>query len=127
MRDGGARGGYQLRRGAVRDYAEEIVSMYVHLFFFSSRRRHTRCSRDWSSDVCSSDLKDFVSLARKRPGEINYASGGTGSSNHLAAELFKSVAHVNLVRVAYKGSGPALRSEERRVGKECRSRWSPYH
>src|SRR2546422_6075094 len=37
------------------------VNAYVRscLFFFSSRRRHTRCSRDWSSDVCSSDLKDF--------------------------------------------------------------------
>jgi tripartite-type tricarboxylate transporter receptor subunit TctC len=53
-------------------------------------------------------VKDLIALARKRPGEINYASGGTGSSNHLAAELFKSAARVNLVRVAYKGSGPAL-------------------
>src|SRR2546429_4720511 len=35
-----------------------IVHYYVRFFFFSSRRRHTRCSRDWSSDVCSSDLID---------------------------------------------------------------------
>src|ERR1041385_9327623 len=35
-------------------------SVRASVFFFSSRRRHTRCSRDWSSDVCSSDLKDFL-------------------------------------------------------------------
>src|SRR5215813_14306512 len=73
-------------------------------FFCSSRRRHTRCGRDWSSDVCSSDLS-------------GPASGGAWWS----------------VRVPGGGSPRARspprpgRSEERRVGKECRSRWSPYH
>src|SRR5215475_3620117 len=74
----------------------------IYFFFFSSRRRHTRFSRDWSSDVCSSDLSPSPtpwggSSRRTRRGRTS--SGG---------------------RVA---SG----SEERRVGKECRSRWSPYH
>src|SRR6266498_5076888 len=46
----------------------------VWFFFFSSRRRHTRCGRDWSSDVCSSDLgggdRQLRSIARKRPGAV---------------------------------------------------------
>src|SRR6478752_9198796 len=70
-------------------------------FFFSSRRRHTRCSHDWSSDVCSSDLS-------YRPSRANPASppGSVESPRWSATQT---------------------RSEERRVGKECRSRWSPYH
>lgn len=51
---------------------------------------------------------DLVALAKAKPGVLNYASGSTGSSNHLAAELFKSMAQVDIVRIAYKGSAPAL-------------------
>src|SRR6266849_7302900 len=69
-------------------------------FFFSSRRRHTRSTRDWSSDVCSSDL---------------------GSTRVIRCSSF---AHFSSRSAALP---PAQRSEERRVGKECRSRWSPYH
>src|SRR3712207_7357421 len=93
-------------------------------FFFSSRRRHTRYWRDWSSDVCSSDLLENHHL----PGE-------------LEAQVAAFVEHYNQRRVhesldnltpadVYFGRGEAIlleRSEERRVGKECRSRWSPYH
>src|SRR5687767_13392628 len=137
------------------------------------------------------NVKEFVALARKRPDQILYGSGGSGSSAHLSAELFNQLAGVKLREVPFKGAGPALigtisgevalvfgnaltvkphiesgrlralgiasakrsasapdlptiaeagvpgyrseavlgflRSEERRVGKECRSRWSPYH
>src|SRR6516165_3218523 len=72
-------------------------------FFFSSRRRHTTFVCDWSSDVCSSDL------------------------------LWSDIAFSDVVRVwrtqdSTIGLAPGQsRSEERRVGKECRSRWSPYH
>ncbi len=52
-------------------------------------------------------VKDLIVLAKARPGELNYASGPPGAANHLAAELFKSMAHVNLVRVSYKGTGPS--------------------
>ncbi|OGA03534.1 MAG: hypothetical protein A2W68_00220 [Betaproteobacteria bacterium RIFCSPLOWO2_02_64_14] len=52
-------------------------------------------------------VKDFVSYAKSNPGRINYASAGNGTPVHLAAELFKSVAGVNLVHVPYKGGGPA--------------------
>jgi tripartite-type tricarboxylate transporter receptor subunit TctC len=51
---------------------------------------------------------DLVALARSRPGELNYSSGSVGSPSHLAAELFKSMAGVNIVRIPYKGTGPAV-------------------
>jgi tripartite-type tricarboxylate transporter receptor subunit TctC len=53
-------------------------------------------------------VKELVALAKAKPGVLNYSSGGTGSSLHLAAELFKQLAHVDIVRVAYKGAGPAM-------------------
>ena len=58
--------------------------------------------------VAAKSVKELIALARARPGELNYASGPAGSSNHLAAELFKSMAGVNIVRITYKGSAPAL-------------------
>src|SRR5690554_7299069 len=95
-------------------------------FFFSSRRRHTRCGRDWSSDVCSSDLnipnndyKTSLQVAKgayvvsKDEGNIDVVLVANGSE---VATLFEGA---KLLR--------DKRSEERRVGKECRSRWSPDH
>jgi tripartite-type tricarboxylate transporter receptor subunit TctC len=54
------------------------------------------------------NLREFIALGKQRPGELNYASGPSGTSNHLAAELFRSMAGVNLMRVSYKGTVPAL-------------------
>src|SRR2546430_5240307 len=91
-------------------------------FFFSSRRRHTRFDCDWSSDVCSSDLE------RMRPGHQNWFLDPT-----LAGPLPRwPFLDPPMTRWHYGGLrylAPPLvdRSEERRVGKECRSRWSPYH
>jgi tripartite-type tricarboxylate transporter receptor subunit TctC len=53
-------------------------------------------------------VKALIALAKARPGELNYASGQTGSSSHLAGELFNSMARVKIVRVAYKGAGPSM-------------------
>lgn len=53
-------------------------------------------------------VKDLIALALARPGQLNYASSSTGSTTHLATELFKSMANINIVRIAYKGSGPAV-------------------
>jgi tripartite-type tricarboxylate transporter receptor subunit TctC len=52
-------------------------------------------------------VKELVALAKARPGEILYGSAGNGSGTHLATELFKSMAGINLLHVPYKGSGPA--------------------
>ncbi len=53
-------------------------------------------------------LKELIALAKARPGQLNYASAATGSSTHLAMELFKSMAGVNIVRVPYKGGAQAI-------------------
>src|SRR5690606_29385935 len=53
-------------------------------------------------------VKDLIALARSQPGQINYASAGSGTSTHLAAVLFEHLAQVKLVHVPFKGGGPAL-------------------
>src|SRR3712207_8509392 len=96
---------------------------YVSFFFFSSRRRHTRYWRDWSSDVCSSDLKEEQPDA---PVDNHYLDPGDPGA-------LVSVAGAAVIDGGDRESDARrfveylLRSEERRVGKECRSRWSPYH
>src|SRR5699024_12149944 len=75
-----------------------IIDLVLRISFFSSRRRHTRSKRDWSSDVCSSDL--FI--------------------RHVSRRSFRR-------QFKYKTYEFRIRrSEERRVGKECRSRWWGY-
>lgn len=53
-------------------------------------------------------VKELVAVARARPGQLDYASAGSGSSSHIAAELFKLVAKVDVTHVPYKGNGPAM-------------------
>ena len=53
-------------------------------------------------------VKDVIDLAKSRPGQLNYATPGTGASGHIAGELFNAMAAVNIVNVRYKGNGPAL-------------------
>jgi tripartite-type tricarboxylate transporter receptor subunit TctC len=53
-------------------------------------------------------IRDLIDTAKARPGELNYSSASAGSANHLGSELFKAMANVNIVRVPYKGAGPAL-------------------
>src|SRR3712207_8433701 len=85
-------------------------------FFFSSRRRHTRYWRDWSSDVCSSDLEAV--LGEEAP----------GARGRVAGWVDRDRQHRHLVAEAVERPGDLLaRSGERRVGEECRSWWSPYH
>src|SRR2546421_3962790 len=99
-------------------------------FFFSSRRRHTRSDRDWSSDVCSSDLpeghpaqarlgKEYLERrkALEHPGQDQLCNAYRGSQAKIGDPFQERP----------PDASHHLRSEERRVGKECRSRWSPYH
>jgi tripartite-type tricarboxylate transporter receptor subunit TctC len=58
--------------------------------------------------IAVNSVKELIALAKGKPGALNYASGATGSASHLAAELFKSMAGVDIVRVPYKGAGPAV-------------------
>src|SRR5256885_7519389 len=93
-------------------------------FFFSSRRRHTRLQGDWSSDVCSSDLL----LAACGRG-LQKISGIVISINNNPAPPAAAARWQTALAGTERGAahGGLYRSEERRVGKECRSRWSPYH
>ena len=58
--------------------------------------------------VPAKSVADLVALARSKPGGLSYASGGNGASTHLAGELFKMVAGVDVVHIPYKGTGPAI-------------------
>ena len=58
--------------------------------------------------VAVNSVQEVIALAKARPGELNYGSGATGSASHLGAELFKAMAGVNIVRIPYKGAGPAV-------------------
>src|SRR5439155_15592267 len=93
---------------APSDRVLAILKLHPHLdrpFFFSSRRRHTSWPRDWSSDVCSSDLPNSTCPRPSR-----------------RCRIWSSRA---LVLPVPRLAGRPPRSEERRVGKEWRSRWSP--
>src|SRR5690554_7640612 len=128
-------------------------------FFFSSRRRHTICGRDWSSDVCSSDLAwetpfevppfEEIKIEHYKPAfsqaieehkkEIDAIAGNSESATfdntivalENAGQLLSRVSTVFFnLRSSHTNDDMQLlaqemRSEERRVGKECRSRWSP--
>src|SRR5438093_5453584 len=93
-----------------------LFCVVLFFFFFSSRRRHTRLVSDWSSDVCSSDL---------RSAKLLHVWGQ--ALDPMAAWLIDRGMKTLAVRVARQNETALARSEERRVGKECRSRWSPYH
>src|SRR5690606_40983647 len=86
-------------------------------FFFSSRRRHTRFSRDWSSDVCSSDLGGFDYLLKTRHADME-------AYREFAGRVLWELPGVRETRsFAVMEEVKDSRSEERRVGKECRRRW----
>src|SRR5690242_21609049 len=99
-----------------------MLCVYISyfIFFFSSRRRHTRLTCDWSSDVCSSDLHVFRNLDLCFRVRIQVR-------NQLQIANLDLWPVVDGEAVAWPFAAIEHRSEERRVGKECRSRWSPYH
>ena len=61
-----------------------------------------------NSNVPAKSLRELVALAKAQPGKLNFASGGAGSGPHIAGELLKAVAGIEMTHVAYKGSGPAV-------------------
>src|SRR5438067_4043902 len=95
-----------------------VFNLSLVFFFFSSRRRHTRSKRDWSSDVCSSDLAVTTVL---RPIVEGLRDGGTPYRGCLYAGLMVGSAGIQALEFNARFGD---RSEERRVGKECRARWS---
>src|SRR5207253_6064079 len=95
----------------------------VFFFFFSSRRRHTRWPRDWSSDVCSSDLFGFQGLGKDEPVQKKIRRRAGLVQIHITAATVvggKVKNHVDAFDRRPRYARFAKRSEERRVGKECR-------
>src|SRR5437764_11311848 len=94
------------------------IFVFFFFFFFSSRRRHTRYIGDWSSDVCSSDLTGGFQIVTAGTSHSK-AQRAAGTSRDAAPPL--TLAGQPLLVLTHD------RSEERRVGKECRSRWAREH
>src|SRR5437762_8996136 len=88
-------------------------------FFFSSRRRHTRYIGDWSSDVCSSDLTTPSADIQRA---VNVA--GNGETVHIKTGSYTGNVNTTTKNLTLDVGGSPGRSEERRVGKECRTRGS---
>src|SRR2546430_12404284 len=104
--------------------------------FFASRSRHTRFDCDWRSDVCSSDLRYFGRLRGDALGTPGWR--GVFFKHQKFPARWSAVSRMNPAADDWRAAWPLLwrqvrgdelqiRSEERRVGKECRYRWSPYH
>jgi tripartite-type tricarboxylate transporter receptor subunit TctC len=80
----------------LRDFAPVTQVVAVHFVMVANAALPAR------------NVAELIALAKARPGQINYSSSGPGGAPHLAGELFKSMAHVNLVHVPYKGSAPSF-------------------
>src|SRR5207249_8360139 len=98
-----------------------LVVMILLFFFFSSRRRHTRSKRDWSSDVCSSDLEFSLclfslALPMEEDSEVIVSLGVFRIQSESTLVGLPGIQSVTF------GEIEVSRSEERRVGKECRCR-----
>src|SRR3989440_9334491 len=103
-----------------------LVFFSCLIFFFSSRRRHTRSDRDWSSDVCSSDLVYVGPLEYRRLSQLGHDLDDANPYGGFLQPIIQPVS-VLVVNILIWMHDRLTRSEERRVGKEGRSRWSPYH
>ncbi len=85
-----------IRYDILKDFAP-VVQLVNSQFVLSVR-----------TSVPVNSVQELIAMAKAQPGKLSYASSGVGSSNHLAGELFKSMAGINLAHVPYKGAGPAL-------------------
>jgi tripartite-type tricarboxylate transporter receptor subunit TctC len=85
-----------LRYNVLRDFAP-VVQLVNAQFVLSVR-----------NSVPVSSVKELIAYSKSQPQKVSYASSGVGSSNHLAGELFKTMAGIDLAHIPYKGAGPAL-------------------
>src|SRR5260221_7912240 len=114
--------GYEVVDGLLEIY---VGALFYFNFFFSSRRRHTRSLCDWSSDVCSSDLEEAVDGrggvggVQRREHEVAGEGGLDGDPGGFGVAHLPDQDHIGVLAE----DRPEPRSEERRVGKEGRSRW----
>src|SRR5256886_10203110 len=114
-----------------------VLPLFLLFFFFQAEDGIRDFDCDWSSDVCSSDLRQRIDATRdEQTGHQQRSRGSYRLDVHPLLERPKQVvdAQDRFLRRQDRGGAPepspgppTVRSEERRVGKECRSRWSPYH
>src|SRR2546426_5561840 len=97
-----------------------MLITFLFFFFFSSRRRHTRLQGDWSSDVCSSDLDIIVEIKLLSVIVPSYRQEKT-----IKEDLSKIKEVLDKLRYQYEII--CVEIGRASCGKECRSRWSPYH
>src|SRR5256885_7297372 len=117
-----------VRRNALVDRFAGVRAFRLRIvFFFSSRRRHTRLQGDWSSDVCSSDLAWSAIPSSKGSIPRRIVKPEITAAPANSARRTSAPRDTRSGRADGGASAWVRRSEERRVGKECRSRWSPYH
>src|SRR5437660_2569425 len=100
-----------------------LLFLFIY-FFFSSRRRHTRWPRDWSSDVCSSDLGDDPDHGSQLPAQQHVSAVPQGAVDSVSVPRRQNADARR--PLGYECCVITHRSEERRVGKECSSRWATY-
>src|SRR5207249_9441072 len=106
----------------------DLTSRRLRLFFFSSRRRHTRSKHDWSSDVCSSDLfsidnSQLFLLVQNLREELLCSGMGRVGEEMLRCAFLDNRSLIHEENAVGDLAGKTHRSEERRVGKECKSQW----
>src|SRR5256885_8758427 len=113
-------------------YSTFCIACSTTCFFFSSRRRHTRLQGDWNSDVCSSDLTTVSDP--EQAVDIHVADSLSGlevpevRAARWIADIGSGAGFPGLaLAVALPSARVDMRSEERRVGEEGRSRWAPDH
>src|SRR5437016_9284968 len=116
---------------AVSPYSYDalVILQFFFFFFFSSRRRHTRLVSDWSSDVCSSDLifprSRMAAAAPSNNVPSNAGRYAAKSRQNSVSERWLSGGSMEKFSATTREiRSSRSRSEERRVGKECRARWS---
>src|SRR5690348_17781814 len=110
--------------GIVRIFVCTLYFFHYFFFFFSSRRRHTRWTGDWSSDVCSSDL--VFRSCRLCELQVQFPNCPADCLQVGHPHLLVFAGDDDAVRPCFECLHDT-RSEERRVGKECRSRWVQYN
>jgi len=110
---GGTADGYTLMLGTIAHHG--AASLYKNLRYDPTNDLKTVAVIAESPSVLlvhesvpAKSVQELLALARKQPGKLTYASAGTGSAMHMAAELFKHMANVDLVHVPYRGGAPAM-------------------
>jgi tripartite-type tricarboxylate transporter receptor subunit TctC len=96
--------GYTLLMSSTASLTEKNVAQFAPVSLVSASAYVVTLT----SSLKAADIREFIALAKAAPGKLTFGSSGTGAASHLAGELFKAMAGVNLLHVPYKGTGQAL-------------------